>query len=883
LAPITALIVISIVLRFAAFGWSLVLGIRLRDWRMGVLSALLVSLALTPSLPLLTHGGLRGSFLDYEQEFLYQLPGLVISVLAVALVWVLGGLLESVRARSEKLEKAKEALRSNEARLRVVLEQIPAVVWTTDADLQFTSSVGAGLADLDLQPNEVVGKTLYEFFSTTDSSYPPIEAHLEALKGRSISYEQDWSGQRYRAVVEALRDASGLVVGVLGVALDVTDLVASEQALKRSEARYLDFLAQTSEGIWRVELAQPISVEAAEEEQIEHFYQFGVLAECSDAFAKMFGLTSASVLVDARLDEILPRSESDNLELLRTFIRRDYRLEDAESTEEDDMGRRRHFVNSLTGITENGNLIRIWGIRRDVTAHRDADRALKASEEKYRELFEASQDTIFISTPDGRLIDINPAGVRLLGYGSKKELLHVDVGRDLYVEPGKREQVVEMLNEHGGCRDFELRLSRKDGTQIVVQETASVVRDPDGDVVAYRGVLRDVSRQRQLEDQLQSAQRMEAVGRLAGGVAHDFNNLLTVINGRSDLLSSQLMPDDPMMQEVEEIQRAGERAAALTKQLLILSRRPVGSPRPLDLNRVIEGLEKLLNRSIGEGIELVTRLAPNLPRIIADEGQIEQVLLNLALNAHEAMPEGGTLTIETESLSIEEASANQFVGLESGSYVILRAGDTGVGIESSIRGRIFEPFFTTKESTRSAGLGLSTVYGVVTQCQGQIRVESEPGQGARFEIYLPSEELSVSSESEQGEPPQETLRGKERILLVEDEAAVRNLLRRFLDSQGYHVTEAQNGEDAASLVQTSNGGFDLLLTDLVMPGMGGFELARRLEHEWPNLRVIFMSGYSEEAVCDPEARPLMNPANFLHKPFSTDLLARQLRAVLDSD
>ncbi|MEJ2084968.1 MAG: response regulator [Acidobacteriota bacterium] len=290
-----------------------------------------------------------------------------------------------------------------------------------------------------------------------------------------------------------------------------------------------------------------------------------------------------------------------------------------------------------------------------------------------------------------------------------------------------------------------------------------------------------------------------------------------------------------------------------------------------------------MRRSIGEEIELVTRLAPGIPRIIGDEGQIEQVLLNLALNAHEAMPQGGTLTIETESLSIKEAAASQFVGLGAGGHVILRVGDTGVGIEPSIRSRIFEPFFTTKESTQKPGLGLSTVYGVVTQCKGQIRVESEPGRGSRFEIYLPSEEVGATKRSEQDLPTEGAPRFKERILLVEDETAVRNLLRRFLDSQGYHVTEAQNGEDAANLVHTSNGGFDLLLTDLVMPGMGGFELARRLERQWPNLRVIFMSGYSEEAVCDPEAKPLMNPANFLHKPFSTDLLARQLRAVLDPD
>jgi PAS domain S-box-containing protein len=867
-------------MRFAALGWSVALGTRLRDWRMGVLSALLAALALSPSLTLYTHVGALAPMLDQEHDVVHEIPGLLVSALALTFVWLLGRILASGRRESERLREIQESFRNNEARLRVMLEQLPAVVWTTDLELRLSSSVGAGLGDLGLKPGEAVGHTIHEFFTSQGKSHPAITAHLGALEGRSVAYEQDWSGHRYRSVVEPLRNAEGQVIGTLGVALDVTDLVASERALQQSKARYQDFLTQTSEGIWRVELAQPISTEVAEEEQIDHLYRYGELAECSDAFAKMFGLTSASVLVDARLDEILPRLDVDNLEHLRTFIRRDYKLVDAESTDLDELGRRHHYVNSLTGITEDGHLLRIWGVRRDVTAHRESDQALKASEEKYRELFEESRDTIFISTPEGRLIDINPAGVKLLGYSSKKELLNVSVESDLYSDPEKRDQVVEMLHEHGGCRDFELRLKRKNGSEIVVLETASVVRNSEDRVVAFRGVLRDVSRQRQLEEQLQGAQRMEAVGRLAGGVAHDFNNLLTVINGRSDMLATLVEPDSNLMREIDEIKQAGQRAVALTRQLLLLSRRQVGSPQALCLNRVIGAVENLLRRSIGEQIELVTNLDSDLPSVLADESQIEQVLLNLALNARDAMATGGTLTLETTKVLVDESSAAQSLALDEGPYVLLRVRDTGDGIDPLIRGKLFEPFVTTKESSRGTGLGLSTVYGVVKQCKGQIRVESQPGRGASFEIYLPAVDQPAVATAEDVEVS-DVPTGKERILLVEDEAAVRSLLRRFLDSQGYRVVEASNGDAALDLAETNNGGFDLLLTDLVMPGMGGFELAKRLEQHLPGLHVIFMSGYSEEAVRDPEAESTMTAENFLQKPFSTDLLARRLRDVLD--
>jgi hypothetical protein len=394
-------------------------------------------------------------------------------------------------------------------------------------------------------------------------------------------------------------------------------------------------------------------------------------------------------------------------------------------------------------------------------------------------------------------------------------------------------------------------------------------------------MLRDVTEQRALEEQLLRSQRMEAVGRMAGGVAHDFNNLLTVINGRSDLLRSQLEPGSPLVAEVDEIKAAGERAAALTRQLLVLSRRRTTSPQAVNLNELVKNMENLLRRSIGEQIELVAHFDPDLANVKADPGQIEQVILNLALNARDAMPRGGRLVIDTTNISVTQGSALALYGLTPGPYVFLRFEDNGTGIDPGIRGQIFEPFFSTKDPAEGTGLGLATVYGIVQQSNGHVRVESEPGRGACFEAYFPAVSDPVESPRKPVVVPTSPS-GSETVLLVEDEAAVRGLLRRFMDGKGYRVLEAADGEEALSVVESEAGRIDLLLTDLVMPGMGGFELAHRLEAKLPEVKILFMSGYSEGAEAFFNSGLVSDARNFLQKPFSTDLLAQRLREVLDS-
>jgi two-component system, cell cycle sensor histidine kinase and response regulator CckA len=387
--------------------------------------------------------------------------------------------------------------------------------------------------------------------------------------------------------------------------------------------------------------------------------------------------------------------------------------------------------------------------------------------------------------------------------------------------------------------------------------------------------MMDVSDRKRLEQQLIQSQKMEAVGRLAGGVAHDFNNLLTAISGYNELVLSQLPPGDPRRGHAEEIRRAADRAAGLTQQLLAYSRRQVLEPKVLDLNAVVSSMEKMLRRLIGEDVELATMQQPGLWPVRADPGQLEQVVLNLAVNARDAMPRGGRLQIATGNVAVDAASALSGVALVPGDYAVLTVADNGLGMTPEVKARLFEPFFTTKEKGKGTGLGLSTVYGIVKQSGGYIWVDSEPGRGTAFRVYLPR----CHAEPDRLEPPpaspESTTAGSETILLVEDEPEVRNLVEKLLAMQGYTVLVAASPSEALQLCEKERRRIDLLLTDVVMPDMSGRELARRLEPSRPEMRVLYMSGYTEDAigrhgVLDPEIA-------FLQKPFSPDALARKVR------
>jgi CheY-like chemotaxis protein/two-component sensor histidine kinase len=372
---------------------------------------------------------------------------------------------------------------------------------------------------------------------------------------------------------------------------------------------------------------------------------------------------------------------------------------------------------------------------------------------------------------------------------------------------------------------------------------------------------------------------MEAVGQLAGGVAHDFNNLLTVITGYSDLMLRRLDNESPFRSSLEEIKKAGERAASLTRQLLAFSRKQVLQPKVLQLNAIVADVDKMLRRLIGEDIDSLTLLEPSLGRIMADPGQIEQVILNLAVNARDAMPTGGKITIETANIFLNEEYARKHVAVQSGWYVMLAVSDTGCGIDAETQVRMFEPFFTTKEQGKGTGLGLSTVYGIVKQSGGNIRVYSELGKGTTIKIYLPRIDEVIESNEAHGAPA-ELPQGRETVLVTEDEEQVRQMIRMILEMNGYHVLETGGGEEALAIYKEHEGQIDLVMTDVVMPQMSGRELAQSLEVLHPGIKVLYMSGYTDDAIVRHGL--LDHEIAFLQKPFTPDALMRKVREVLDA-
>ena len=507
-----------------------------------------------------------------------------------------------------------------------------------------------------------------------------------------------------------------------------------------------------------------------------------------------------------------------------------------------------------------------------------AEAALRANEQRFRALVEHSWDAIALFGPDGAILYGSPATTRVLGY----ELAEF-VGRNALdlIHPEDRDLVVGRLTEAmanpRGRVDVAARVKHKDGAWRYLEGVLTNLLD-DPSVGGIVNNYRDATERRSLEQQVIQAQKMEAVGRLAGGVAHDFNNILTAIGGYTDLLLEDLPLDDPRRQDVDEIHRAADRAAALTQQLLAFSRRQVLQPKVIDLNALVSNVEKLLGRLIGADVQLATALADEVGRVRADPGQLEQVIVNLAVNARDAMPGGGRLTIETRNVDLDAAYAAEHRTVVPGPYVVIAVSDTGTGMSADTQSHMFEPFFTTKEVGKGTGLGLATVYGIVKQSGGSIWVYSELGHGTTIKVYLPRVDEPPDPLAAPGLANPERLRGTETILLVEDEPAVRAVARQILARQGYTVLEAPDGPAALAMV-AGRARVDLILTDVVMPGMSGRTLADQLATRWPGVRVLYMSGYTDDAIV---RHGMLEPGlAYLQKPFRPDALVRKVREVLN--
>ncbi len=509
---------------------------------------------------------------------------------------------------------------------------------------------------------------------------------------------------------------------------------------------------------------------------------------------------------------------------------------------------------------------------------RRAEEALRASEQRYRELFENASDMLFTLDLDGRFTSINRACETITGY-AREEALTLTLADVVAPEDAGLVARLGGLLTRGGERSLvQVTIRGKDGRRIATEVSwRPILRD--GVVASIEAIARDLTERRRLEDQLRQAQKMEAVGRLAGGIAHDFNNLLMAVTGHSELLLERLSPEDPLRASAEQIRETAVRAARLTQQLLTFSRKQVLRPAVIDLNAIVADLKRLLERLIGEDVAFSTKVAPGGALVTADRGHLEQVIMNLVVNARDAMPDGGVLEVATRRLSLQAPEGEGYPGLVPGEYVALEVRDTGVGMSEDVLSHLFEPFFTTKEAGKGTGLGLSTAYGIVAQSGGRITVQSAPGRGSTFRVVLPAAAGTVTRGATRG--AFSTMpRGTETVLLVEDEPGVRDLIRDFLVRCGYTVVAAPDPSHAFDRFDEHRGRLRLLITDVVMPQMNGRELAEALVARQPDLRVLFMSGYTDDQVL---AQGVARGAGFLQKPFTPDVLARKVREVLDAD
>ena len=751
--------------------------------------------------------------------------------------------------------------------LRTLIDAIPDAIWTKDRDGRFVISNRAHV-QLTGAANEVeiAGRTAFDFYEP-DYARAYHEDDIRVLQEGQIVFNKeelvrDSTGleQWYLVMKAPLRDRYGRVAGLVGISRNIQDRKEAEQALRESEGRYQAFFEATTAGM----------VEVSPDARF---------LRANNAFCQMLGyscdeitkLTVADILFPEDREMVLAQYGEAGEGRTKSYeADRRYRRKDGST-----LWAR---VSVVAALDDAGRPTFLSAVIIDLTARREAEESLRVSEERFRLLVNSVKEyAVFMLDPDGNVLTWNVGAERITGYTADEIIgKHLSIfrpGNEVHSRGLDRE--LQLAADEGRFEEQGWRI-RKDGTRFWAQVVTSAVRDDAGALRGFSKVVRDLTRQRILEEQLRQAQKMEAVGRLTSGVAHDFNNLLTIINGYGQIVLSQLRPNHPAREMIESITAAGERAARLTSQLLAFSRKAIVDPRELDLNEVVAQSTKLIRRLIGEDIIVATDLDPHLGSVRADPSQIEQVLLNLAVNAKDAMPYGGKLTVETRSVYVREADRATFPDLPKGPYVQLAVSDTGIGMNEEVKSHLFEPFFTTKEPGKGTGLGLAVVHGAVKQNGGRVDVYSEIGHGTTFKILLPALNKPPPASGENPLAP----RGTETILLVEDEEHVRKFARLALESQGYRVLTAGSGPDGLERAAEHTGTIHLLMTDVVMPGMGGREVAEMLRSRLPHLKVLFVSGYTDDAV----VRHGIVAADdaFLQKPYTPLSLARKIRAVLDA-
>jgi PAS domain S-box-containing protein len=777
---------------------------------------------------------------------------------------------EHKRAEEERATLTAE-IESQRQRLNSIVASVPGVVWEAwgqpDAATQQIDFVSGYVESM-------LGYSVAEWLSTPnfwltivhpdDRERTARSAAAAFAEAKSCRLEFRWLTKDGRSVwvdsnFVVVTDDAGQPLGLRGVNTDITDR-------KRTEAELRD-AKEFSENL--IQTANVIILGLDVDGNVNIFNQ---TAE------EITGYTAAELKGRSWFDKLLPKDRFPDVWKEFGRIAGGGIPTTFENPILTKSGEERDIIWQNNQVTIDGKIVATISFGNDITERKRAEAALRESEEQYRDLVENAHDIIYSHDLQGKYTSMNKAGEQITGY-TAEESLSLDIERT--VAPEHLEKVREMVRRKLAGEKvtaYEMEIIAKDGHRITVEANTKLVYQ-NGVPIGVQGIARDVTERKQLEDQLRQSQKMEAIGQLAGGVAHDFNNLLTAINGYSGLALQKIDEDHPLKGYLEEIKKAGDRAANLTRQLLAFGRKQILQPLALNLNDVVTDMNKMLRRLIGEDIEFHAKLDPALKKTKADPGQIEQVLVNLVVNARDAMPQGGNLTIETLCVDLNEDYADRHVGVVPGHYVMLAVSDTGTGMDEGTQARIFDPFFTTKEKGKGTGLGLSTVYGIVKQSGGNIWVYSERGHGTTFKVYLP--ELAGTQKAIAATVERVIKGGSETILLVEDEDVVRRLACKILENVGYNVLEASRGHEAVRLCLEREEPIDLLLTDVVMPETSGKEVADRLSKMQPGLRVLFMSGYTDESIVHHGVLDLN--VEFIQKPFTPAGLTKKVREVLDSE
>ncbi|HVS65852.1 MAG TPA: PAS domain S-box protein [Thermoanaerobaculia bacterium] len=800
-----------------------------------------------------------------------------------ALVLVLAGVAVVVDAQAAGLRRTvvlawqnQRALEASEGRLRALIESVSEVIAVLDEDGRVRYVSPAIEKVLGYAPAERVEMNAYHLVHPDDVSRvrrsfaralasPDSQTEVE-LRMRHKDGDWRWIGLSGRN-----RVSDPAVRGVVLSYRDITERKRAEQMMRASEEKF----ARTFDAN-----PHPMGIASSRD---------GRMMDVNESFLTTFGYTREEV-IGRNAAEVGWATEEDRQRVIALIAEHGF-LRNEEFEFRTKQGEKRFFLLSMEQIEilEEPCLL---VASTDITERRIAEEVLRESERKFFRMFQANPSPMSISSAeDRRILEVNDAMLSTIGWTRDELIGRTPEELDTWVDPEQRERIVEELERSGSVRALEAQVRRKDRSVLTWVLSAEAVELEGRPCILWSAM--DVSEAKQLADELQRAQKMEAIGRLAGGVAHDFNNCLTPVVGYSELILATMDESDPQRSRVVEIHEAGKRAAELAGQLLRMGRGKVAEPGMLDLNQVVLGTERLLRGIVGSEVELSIYLAKDLGTVLADRSQLEQVLLNLVVNARDSMPGGGRLVIETEALACGDDRPRGGPRLESGSYAMLAVSDTGVGMDASTQAKIFEPFFTTKEVGKGTGLGLATVYAIVQQIGGDIIVFSEPGKGATFKLYLPTvarRERRASAEADAASVDTASvdtasvdegqLAGRETVLLVEDQQAVREFAEAGLRSYGYQVIVAADGAQALELIERGGADPDILVTDVVMPRMGGPELATRVCELRPGCRVVYVSGYTGRASIDRER--MVPAAPLLHKPFTAEELARIVRETLGS-